>query len=100
MESPLSYLRGFVVPVQEAQGQDAGMAPMRPARGGAGAGEENLNRLDVNTNPLLLFLQSMMPWNAAPLDEDGGAAGADEDAALARRLQQQMLDEMQGGGAD
>jgi len=69
------------------------------ARGG---GADNVpNRLDPNANPLLLFLQSMMPWNNAPLAPDefaqGGAADEDDaDRALAMQLQRQMLEEGDG----
>uniref|UniRef100_A0A7S4NR72 Transcription factor 25 n=1 Tax=Guillardia theta TaxID=55529 RepID=A0A7S4NR72_GUITH len=60
-------------------------------RGFAEAGQDppGLNRLDATANPLLLFLQSMLPWNAAPLpaNED------DADEMLARRLQAEMLEE-------
>ena len=80
--------------MREAQGEGAGGVPMRAARGGAA--EDNVHRLDPNANPLLLFLQSMMPWNAAPLADDDDDAGVDADMQLARQLQRQMMEE-EGG---
>lgn len=62
---------------------------------------DNLNRLDLNANPLRLFFESMLPWNAAPFEGDaaGAAAGpgenADEDEAMAWALQQQELEDAQ-----
>ena len=62
------------------------------ARGGGGD-EEVPNRLDPNGNPLMLFLQSMLPWNnAPPLPDDVAAALQDDpDQALAWELQRQAM---------
>lgn len=83
--------------LQDAQ-QDMGIA--RAAR--PGAAPEHRNPLDPNGHPLALFLQSLFPWNDAPMDGDllgraqaeaAGAAGdADEEEALAWALQEAMHD--------
>ena len=66
------------------------IAPEAPAGGAGGGGAldpallarveaagrvHERNNLDPNTNPLLLFFQSLLPWNAVPGAEGGAAAG-------------------------
>ena len=61
---------------QEAPARPGGgLDPALLARVEAAGRAHERNNLDPNTNPLLLFFQSLLPWNVVPGAEGGGAAG-------------------------